>query len=191
LKDELMTFADYLKQLDALFEAQGYDMDLRPPASRAQLTALEASLGFPVDPALRDAWRLADGSREGIPLFTRHGYLDNFDFLSVDQVLEERRSWEAMARRYEGYAEPGPRDGRIAAGWFLPGWVPFARFGGGELILMQDHAPSGQGRAGQILAFVHDPDTMEYVAGNFDEFLQGSLETILDDPDEFFFSLDA
>ncbi len=185
-----MTFADYLKQLDALFEAQGFDMDLRPPAPEAQLSALEAKLGFPVDPTLRSAWQIADGS-PGIPLFTRHGYLENFDFLSVDEVLEERRSWEAMARRYAGYAEPGPRDGRIAAGWFLPGWVPFARFGGGSLILMQDHAPSEQGQVGQIIAFIHDPDTMEYVAENFDGFLQGSLETILDDPDEFFFSFDG
>ncbi|MBU1243911.1 SMI1/KNR4 family protein [Myxococcota bacterium] len=186
-----MTFETYLKKLGVLFVEQGYGLDLRPPASEAQIAALEASLGLVLDPALRTAWQVADGSQTGISLFTRHGFLENFDFLSVDEVLEERRSWAAMARRYAGYAEPVPRDERIAAGWFLPEWVPFARFGGGELILMQDHAPSNPGQAGQIIAFVHDPDTMEYVAKNFDGFLQGSLETILEDPEEFFFSFDA
>jgi cell wall assembly regulator SMI1 len=40
--------------------------------------------------------------------------------------------------------------------------------------------PSANGKSGQILAFVHDPDEIVHVAPSFAEFLDLSIESLQD-----------
>ncbi|MEI2271960.1 SMI1/KNR4 family protein [Sphingobacterium sp. ML3W] len=43
---------------------------------------------------------------------------------------------------------------------------------GGTSQLFVDFSPSGKGKKGQIVRFVHDPDEFRVIADNFDEYLQ-------------------
>lgn len=115
--------------------------------------------------------------------------MDFADFISVEEAI---RTHEAMAKReasYERYLQPDPRDERIRDGWFHHGWLPFADFGGGTLTLFSDMSPSGSGKTGQIIGFVHDPDEMVYVAPGFAELLEASLDALQKDAEEYFFDV--
>ena len=142
-------------------------------------------MGFPLERGLRDAWLTADGSEHQVRMFSRPGFLTGYDFLSLASALKERDSMRSIAPQYEGYVEERPRDQRIRPGWFYDGWLPFAGFGGGILLLIQDYSPAEEGNTGQIIAFTHDPDEISYVAPDFQTFLHHSLSSIKEDPEEF------
>jgi len=107
--------------------------------------------------------------------WARPRYLSVYGFLSVSEAIKARAGFAARAPRYVGYEQDRPRDPRIAPGWYQPGWLPFAAFGGASLVLLVDAAPSARGRAGQIIAFTHDPAAITYVAPSFPGFLAASL----------------
>lgn len=52
-------------------------------------------------------------------------------------------------------------------------------------MLMLDHTPTAQGRPGQIIAFTHDPDSIDYVCVDFPTLLAQTLEQIEEDPEDF------
>ena len=52
-------------------------------------------------------------------------------------------------------------------------------------MLMLDHTPTTQGRPGQIIAFTHDPDSIDYVCEDFPTLLAQTLEQIEEDPEDF------
>jgi cell wall assembly regulator SMI1 len=116
---------------------------------------------------------------------SRPGFLTGYDFLPLVAALGERDGLRRRAPNYEGYVETGARDRRIRPGWFHDGWPPFAGFGGGTLLLIQDYSPAAPGNVGQIIAFAHDPDEISYVATDFQNFLRASLPSINRDPQEF------
>ena len=64
------------------------------------------------------------------------------------------------------------------------GWQPFASFYG-DIVLLVDHTPGAEGLRGQVIAYVHDPDQICWIAPSFSAFLQASAESIDDDRQEF------
>ena len=51
--------------------------------------------------------------------------------------------------------------------------------------MIQDYSPSETGRAGQIIAYTHDPDEIDYVAPDLRTFLRLSLKSIKEDAEDF------
>lgn len=180
-----MNFPHYLDRLRAVCDAHGHALNLKPRAAESQLEAVEAELGFSIAAGLRQAWLLANGAERDVPVFMRPGYLTAYDFLPQEKAIAGRARMADRASRYVGYEEPAPRDARIRDGWFHPGWLPFASFGGATLLLMVDHSPSETGTPGQIIAFTHDPDQITWVAPSFAALLEGSITEIEADPEEF------
>jgi cell wall assembly regulator SMI1 len=181
-----LAFTAYLERLEALYGKLERKLPLRPPATATALKRLEKQLGSALPPSLHAAWQTSNGSRSDTPFFARSGYLTAHDFLSVPQALEARQAMRRRAPRYKDYSEPKRRDRRIAQGWFQPGWLPFAGFGGGTLLLLVDLSPAARGSAGQVIAFTHDPDTLDYVASSFDAFLRSSATALKRYADEYF-----
>ena len=180
-----MDFAQYLIQLEAVYDEHEVPWSTRAGASEFALAAAERTLRFALDPALRAAWRNSDGSADEVPLFVRPDFLTSYELLSITDALAAREGMRKRARQYAGHADPEPRDPRIRAGWFHDGWLPFASFGGATLLLIQDYAPAPGGQAGQIIAYVHDPDEIAYVAADFADLLTRSLRDVKADPEEF------
>jgi len=180
----MMTFLQYLKALDAIYAGVGRRLALSPPASNETLVALEADIGVTVPSNLRRAWEMADGGPTHAPVFARPGYLTGYDFLSAAVARAERDGLRARASQYDGYVEADPRDSRIQTGWFQPGWLPFAGFGEGTLLMMIDLNPTEEGTTGQIVAFTHDPDEISFVAPSFSQFLASSLAVMAAEAEE-------
>ena len=179
-----MTVTRYFRAVGELHSHAGRKMSLARPASEAKLRKVETEIASKLPAALREAWATADGGEESCPVFVRPGYLTGYDFLSIAGSLAERTAMRKRAPRYEGY-EGKKRDRRIRPGWFEPGWLPFAGFGGGTLLLLIDTSPSAKGTRGQVIAFTHDPDDITWVAKSFDDFLAASLKAFEADADEF------
>ena len=125
-----MDFSHYLDRIRAVCDAHGHALHLNPGAAESRLEALEAELGFPISAHARQAWLLANGAERDVPVFMRPGYLTAYDFLPLEKAIAGRARMADRAPRYAGYKEPEPRDARIRDGWFHPGWLPFASFGG-------------------------------------------------------------
>jgi cell wall assembly regulator SMI1 len=180
-----MDFPSYLDALRAQYAELDATLAVHPPATPQALELAERTLGFPLGSGLREAWTVCDGSDDGQTVFARPGYLTGFAFLSIESALAAREDMRGRSGRYAGYRQPEPRSAQIRDGWFHEGWLPFASFGGGTLLLMQDFDPAPAGVAGQVIAFTHDPDSIDYVAPDFAAFLIESLQTIEEMPEEF------
>ena len=180
-----MNFSHYLDQVRTVCSAHNHSLNVNPGAAESVLEAVEAELGFPISADARQAWLLANGAERDAPVFMRPDFLTAYDFLPLQKAIAGRARMADRAPRYVGYEEPEPRDARIRDGWFHPGWLPFASFGGATLLLMVDHSPSKTGTPGQIIAFTHDPDQITWVAPSFAALLEGSITEIEADPDEF------
>lgn len=180
-----MDFAQYLKKLEKIYAKHDVEWSAKVGATEAQIAASERKLGFDLDPGLRAAWSAMDGSDDDIWVFAKPDYLESYKFLSLKGALAEREKMRKRASKYANYEDPEPRDKRIRPGWFHDGWLPFANFGGATLLLILDMTPAPRGKAGQIIAFTHDPDSIEYVAADFGDYLKRSLSTIQGDAEEF------
>jgi cell wall assembly regulator SMI1 len=179
-----VTFASYARSIARLHARAGRKLVLGRPAAEARVRALEKGLGWKIPSGLRSAWRAADGGRTDSPVFARPGFLTGYDFLSVGGARAARESMRKRATQYDGYVEPRPRDRRIGSGWFRAGWLPFASFGGGSLLLLVDVTPSAAGTKGQVIAFTHDPDEITWVSRSFASFLAASARAFAKDHEE-------
>jgi cell wall assembly regulator SMI1 len=115
---------------------------LRPPASHAQIAAIEAQYGFPLHPQLRALLERHDGgpdltSTDGIGTILpgRH-YLNGTDFIvsQHEGVIVQRDSFaEYFPDWREGFTEE-PLDAHADQ------WVPFAHTNDGGFLFI-DHCP--------------------------------------------------
>ena len=180
-----MHFDNYIRKLITLYEDSGVDLQLNAPASKEAVQALEKQSGFELPAGLRSAWLATNGIGDYTTVFARPGFLTGYDFLSITNALHEREGLQKRSSQYLEYIEPEPRNPKIQPGWYQNGWLPFAGFGGGSLLLMIDFSPASTGTSGQIISFTHDPDQIEFVSSSFEGFLTASLNAIGDDPEGF------
>jgi cell wall assembly regulator SMI1 len=183
-----MTFTEYVTALKEIYQSEQVELRLCPAGTEEDVQALESAFGVQITPALSSMWLRANGSET--PAFARPGYFTGYRLMTTTEASDERSVLEKRAATYGDYVQPGERDQRIRSGWFQPGWVPFAEFGGGSLLLLEDHSPSDEGASGQIIGFVHDPDEIVYVAASMEDYLASSLENIAADPYEYGISSD-
>lgn len=175
----------YLARLQAVYAAFQLHFHPKPPASEQDLAALEAALG-PLDTDLAAFWRLTAGSSTDStqPLFQRPGFVDALDLLAPPQAMAQALRMEKRAQRMWDLAGPASQDPRLSGRWWHAGWQPFASFYG-DIVLMVDHHPGPEGQRGQIIAYVHDPDQICWIAPSFSAYLQASADSIDDDREEF------
>jgi len=180
-----MDFVRFIEVMQGVYADAGATLELNAPATEQQIAAAEHELGFAIDPALKAAWRVANGAPSWTPLFARPDFYTGFDFLSIEEALRQRRNMRERAPRYAGYDEEQPRDARLREGWFQDGWLPFAGFSAPVMMLISDASPAASGRSGQVIAFVHDPDQMTFVSQDFPNLLAVSATQIAAEPQEY------
>lgn len=111
---------------------------------------------------------------------------------SISQILEEggtcRRS---IAQIYEGYLEQEPDlvgpGIDISLGMHERLCFSHCMNNGGSSKLYIDFKPAAGGQVGQVVRYLHDPDSYKVIAPSFDHYLQqlidGNYAFILDDED--------
>ena len=179
-----MDVKTYLQALSALYANVNQTFALNHGLFNSALDEAEKQLGFTLAPPLRELWRYANGGNEWSTVFARKDYFCRYDFLSLASSLKYRDRMQKQAQHYVGYHEPEVRDPKIQSGWYQEGWLPFAQFGGGTLLLIADHSPSALGQMGQVIAYTHDPDMMDFICPNLSQFFEQSLAQISLYPDE-------
>ncbi len=180
-----MTPSSYLASVAAAYAGFDQALELNPPLPADARAALLEKLGFELPEWLNQLWQCADGGPDYQPVFARPNYFTGADFLSVADAMDMRDRLRGIAGNYIGWQEDKPRDPRVRDGWFLDGWVPFAAFGGSTIVLFADCDPAPGGTAGQVIAFVHDPDQISLLAPDGESYLQQSLDWFTDQAEDF------
>ena len=184
------TLDTYRKAVERVYQANAedspHDFALAAGASPKVLKQAAEAIGAALDTQLASVWAMANGS-DNAPLLMDGDHLASYALLSITEAIAEREHFRQRAPQYssDGNVEENePRDGRVGAGWFSEGWLPFASSAGG-LMLILDHQPNGSGKGGQVIGYAHDPDELFFVADSLSELLSISRGQIEADPLEF------
>ncbi|RYZ48996.1 MAG: SMI1/KNR4 family protein [Sphingobacteriales bacterium] len=181
------TAADYIKGLKAAY----YDRDARAewdhfeqikqgadPEDLRQLAAF-----YPQAPqVLFDLLSYADGTYwreyagEQIALYFLGSDVEGYPYylLSAKEMIANE---QLAAQNYGDYIERTYEevdiDGKITDDKTQLQWLHFADCmnNGGTSQLFLDFSPSPEGKAGQVVRFLHDPDELKVIANGFSEYL--------------------
>ena len=124
--------------------------DLNPPATDADLTALQQQLGVTLPADYLQVLQQHDGQR-GLA----DGLFDGQEFLSAQNVLAQWRIWKRLHDAGEFQALRSSPAAGVRDDWWNPRWIPFSHDGGGNhLCLDLDPAPGGA--VGQVISLWHD-----------------------------------
>lgn len=137
--------------------------DLNPPASAAEIRALEQRLGMKLTADFVEFLKVHNGQKgEAEWLFS------GAEFLSTQRILSEWKVWKELLEHgdFDG-ARPTPDTG-IKPVWWSAAWVPFTYDGFGNHLCL-DLDPTSTGRRGQIISVWHDDAARKKVAGSFKE----------------------
>lgn len=99
---------------------------------------------------------------------------------SVEQIIEEDKYGESIRTRYEDYLDEEPElvGKGIDPDVNMNKWLCFADCmnNGGTSSLYIDFNPTEEGRSGQVVRFLHDPDSFKVIAVDFESYLQLLIE---------------
>jgi len=146
----------------------------RGAADPVAVAELETAVGEPLPADFRSYLRL----------FGRSGGLDVFEYagLSVPEILN---TWHGLTNLLaEGTfdsAEPhelDPDDRSVRYRWWHPGWIPFAKDGGGNLHCI-DLAPERDGVRGQVFSWEIRSGPLSVRAPSFEQFLMAYRSELL------------
>lgn len=103
--------------------------------------------------------------------------------LSSNQILENKKDGYYLFGGYiDGGYEDVEVDKKITDDSEKIKWLHFSDCmnNGGTSKLFIDFSPSGKGKKGQIVRYLHDPDEIEVIADSFDKYLEKLIEHDLD-----------
>ncbi|MGE7597966.1 SMI1/KNR4 family protein [Lysinibacillus fusiformis] len=98
---------------------------------------------------------------------------------AVEQILADaQHQRETIFERYQDFLEYVDIDKRVNMHVPLNERLCFADCmnNGGTSSLYLDFSPAEGGKMGQVVRYVHDPDSFEVIASSFDEYLQQLVE---------------
>ncbi|WP_099222162.1 SMI1/KNR4 family protein [Listeria costaricensis] len=128
------------------------------------------------------------GQVVSIPILGSDLYEYPYYLKSVDQIMEEKEARynnETIRTRYGDWLEQPDFltvDPRIDMDVPFSNWLNFADCinNGGTSQLYIDFSPTEQGNSGQIIRFLHDPDSYLVIAPNFEQYLKSIMEAEFD-----------
>ena len=175
-----------LKRVRRVFKRLGIEFKIRPGLSPHSIRFVEAVVGLRLDNHTRAMWRLADGSGDDY-WFLDGGESDPLwctpcQFSSLSDSLLKLWSQgcisdesegppsddeEDFGQEFEQYADPEIQPGILQHKL----WFPIAQ-STGITVLRFDAIPAMSGNYGQLIRFVHDPDSVSLVAKDFISFFR-------------------
>lgn len=134
---------------------------------------------------LIDILRIIDGTNrlygdKDVWLYFLGSYLKSYPYflLSVEQIIKNKDEivkifHDMIDREYD--EDVVSVDGKIINDSTKIKWLHFAD-GIGSTQLYIDFSPSEQGKVGQVIMYVHDPDKLVVIANSFEEYLQKLID---------------
>lgn len=162
------------KEIDAwlaLHWPQGLE-DLRPPATPADIEALEAMLGATLPAALAESLQVHNGQGGHFGFLLPSGHL-----LGTAEIAEHWRCWKSLldAGQFRGLAAESQSG--VLPDWWSTGWVPITHNGFGDHHCL-DLSPATAGAVGQVVAIWHDQPERTVVAPSYTAWLRRLLEDL-------------
>jgi len=172
----------------ALPPAQLRDLSVATGASPQQLEALRTA--YPQCPAGLLAllgqvdgtwWRAYGKTKIAVLVLGSDVFEYPYYLMSTEQMLEEGRSRrKSIAKIYGEYLDDDPElvDPRIDPEVPLGDRLCFSQCmnNGGTSVLYIDFTPASGGVSGQVVRFLHDPDSYAVIADSFDAYLQSLID---------------
>ena len=156
-----------------------------PGASQKEIEAFEKKFSIKLPKDFKALYSYKNGSKYFIILpSTIHDVEMSFSLMSLEQMEKTKQYFQnrdALLTEFPDFFTEEEiekmRDSRIKPYLFHKQWIPFAEYCD-SCFLMLDFDPDQEGKEGQILCYIHDPDEVIYAAVGLSEFVDDILLTI-------------
>lgn len=156
-----------------------------PGASQKEIEAFEKKFSIKLPKDFKELYSYKNGSKYfSILPSTIHDVKMSFSLMSLEQMEKTKQYFQnrdALLTEFPDFLTEEEiekmRDSRIKPYLFHKQWIPFAEYCD-SCFLMLDFDPDQEGKEGQILCYIHDPDEVIYAAAGLSEFVDDILLTI-------------
>ena len=192
IDDKLKKIADYicknfedLDMDDPVEEGYLDDYEEILGATEEEISAFEEKFGITLPEDVKELYRYKNGSKffSILPCVIDKRDMA-FNLMSL-QAMEKSKGYfqnkDALLTDFPDYFTKEDiermKDERIKPYLFNKKWFPFAEYCD-SCYLMLDFDPGKEGKEGQIICYIHDPDEVIYAAESLTELVDGIIEEI-------------
>ena len=194
-----MHMVDNLKQIVEYVCENFEDLDMDDPveegyiddyveicgATDEEIKNFEEKFGISLPEDVKELYRYKNGSKFFALFPCIIGERDMaFNLMSLEQVEKSKgyfQNKDALLTDFPDYFTKEDiermKDERIKPYLFNKKWFPFAEYCD-SCFLMLDFDPGKEGKEGQIICYIHDPDEVIYAAESLTELVDGIMEEI-------------
>ena len=198
-KGETMKIDDKLKKIADYICENFEDLDMDDPveegyiddyieicgATDEEIKNFEEKFGITLPEDVKELYRYKNGSKFFALFPCIIGERDMaFNLMSLEQVEKSKgyfQNKDALLTDYPDYFTKEDiermKDERMKPYLFNKKWFPFAEYCD-SCYLMFDFDPGKEGKEGQIICYIHDPDEVIYAAESLTELVDGIIEEI-------------
>ena len=198
-KGETMKIDDKLKKIADYICENFEDLDMDDPveegyiddyveicgATDEEIKNFEEKFGISMPEDVKELYRYKNGSKFFALFPCIIGERDMaFNLMSLEQVEKSKEYFQnkdALLTDFPDYFTKEDiermKDERIKPYLFNKKWFPFAEYCD-SCYLMLDFNPGKEGKEGQIICYIHDPDEVIYAAESLTELVDGIIEEI-------------
>ena len=156
-----------------------------PGASEEELVAFEEKFGITLPDEVKELYRYKNGSNYLSILPCLVDERDMAFCLMSLQAIENTKHYfqnrDALLTEFPEHFTSEDiekmKDSRIKPYLFNKKWIPFAEYCD-SCFLMLDFDPDKEGKGGQIICYIHDPEEVIYAAKSLTELIKGIMEEI-------------
>lgn len=154
-------------------------------ATEEEISGFEEKFGITLPEDVKEIYRYKNGSKffSILPCVIDERDMA-FNLMSLDQVEKAKKYFQnrdalltEFPKHFTNEDIEKMKDSRIKPYLFNKKWIPFAEYCD-SYFLMLDFDPDREGKEGQIICYIHDPDEVIYAAESLTKLLDGILEEI-------------
>ena len=152
-------------------------------ASEEEISTFEEKFGITLTEDVKELYRYKNGSKylSILPCVIDEREMA-FNLMSLDAIEKLKKYFQnrdAFLSEFPNHFTSEDiekmKDSRIKPYLFNTKWIPFAE-SCDSCFLMLDFDPNTEGKEGQIICFIHDPDKVIYAAESLTELIEGVIE---------------
>lgn len=154
-------------------------------ASEEEISAFEEKFGITLPEDVKELYRYKNGSKylSILPCVIDEREMA-FNLMSLDAIEKAKKYFQNRDALLTEFSEhftsediEKMKDSRIKPYLFNKKWIPFAEYCD-SCFLMLDFDPDTEGKEGQIICYIHDPDEVIYAAESLMELIEGIMDEV-------------
>ena len=154
-------------------------------ASEEEISAFEEKFGISLPEDVKELYMYKNGSKylSILPCVIDEREMA-FNLMSLDAIEKAKKYFQnrdalltEFPKHFTSEDIEKMKDSRIKPYLFNKKWIPFAEYCD-SCFLMLDFDPDTEGKEGQIICYIHDPDEVIYAAESLTKLIEGIMEEI-------------